>query len=110
MTVLVADVSVGVKWLVPEVHAAEALRLLGPNYELHASAFISVEAANVFWKKFRAGELSRDEAADRLAPILRERAGFGTVCEVDYRVPDFRRGCARYAITRVQYWLASPRS
>jgi hypothetical protein len=48
------------------------------------------------------GSLTLAEAADQLAPILLERPGFDTVWEVDYRAPDFRRGCARYAITKVQ--------
>lgn len=46
------------------------------------------------------GELTLAEAADLLQPILRERPGFESTWRYDYRVPDFRRGCARYAIQR----------
>jgi predicted nucleic acid-binding protein len=71
MTALVVDVSVGVKWVIPEVHTAAALRLLGPGYELHSPSFIAVESANVFWKKLWKGELARAEVDARLAAFGR---------------------------------------
>ena len=54
MSVTVVDASVGVKWFVPEVHAAEARQWrTGPD-ELHTLAFFfDLEIANILWKKVR---------------------------------------------------------
>lgn len=56
MTVYVVDSSVPIKWYVPEVHQAEALRLRASGAALHTPDFIDVETAAVLWKKLRPGE------------------------------------------------------
>jgi len=62
MSVYVVDASVAVKWMLPEVLAAEAARLQSPVHELHAPSFFEVELANILWKKLRQGLLTRAEA------------------------------------------------
>src|SRR5262245_47450810 len=62
MSLYVVDASVGVKWLVPEIHADAALRLQDPAHELHVPTFFDVEVCNILWKKVRRGELTRAEA------------------------------------------------
>jgi predicted nucleic acid-binding protein len=64
MSLLVVDASVGIKWFVPEVLTAEALRLRHVGHELHVPAFFDVEVANIVWKKLRRGELNRVDADD----------------------------------------------
>lgn len=47
MSLWVADVSVIVKWFVPEVGTSDALRLRAAGHELHAPSFFEVEFANI---------------------------------------------------------------
>jgi predicted nucleic acid-binding protein len=63
LSALVVDASVGVKWFVPEVHAAEARAWrTGPD-ALHVPAFFfDLEIANILWKKVQRGEITRAEA------------------------------------------------
>jgi predicted nucleic acid-binding protein len=63
LSIKVVDASIGVKWFVPEVHAAEArLWRKGPD-ELHVPAvFFDLEIANIHWKKVRRAEISRADA------------------------------------------------
>lgn len=62
MSRLVIDSSVAIKWWVPEVHSADALRYLDPDLERDAPELLLAEAGNILWKKVRAGELTREEA------------------------------------------------
>jgi predicted nucleic acid-binding protein len=62
MSVFVVDVSVAVKWMLPEMLSTEAVRLQSPSYQLHAPSFFDVELANVLWKKVRQGILNRTQA------------------------------------------------
>lgn len=63
MSVIVVDASVGVKWFVPEVHAAEARQWRSGPHELHTVAFFfDLEIANILWKKVRRTEITRAEA------------------------------------------------
>ena len=63
MSAAVVDASVGVKWFVPEVHAAEARRWRNGPDELHAPAFFfDLEIANILWKKVRRAEITRADA------------------------------------------------
>jgi predicted nucleic acid-binding protein len=62
MSLYVVDVSVGVKWMLPEPYAAEALRLQRSAHQLHSPAFFAVELANILWKKIRQGLLTRAQA------------------------------------------------
>ncbi|HEX4588897.1 MAG TPA: type II toxin-antitoxin system VapC family toxin [Gemmataceae bacterium] len=70
MSAIIVDASVGVKWFVPEVHAAEARRWRKGPDELHAPAFFfDLEIANILWKKVRRGEITRADA-DLILPSL----------------------------------------
>lgn len=63
MSILVVDASVAIKWFVPEVHSAEAIRWLKGPDELHVPAvFFELEFANILWKKIRRTEITRLEA------------------------------------------------
>jgi len=67
MRKLVVDTSVAIKWFVPEIHSAAAVRLLDPEFILCAPDLIGPELANTVWKKLRRGEISRGEADEILA-------------------------------------------
>jgi predicted nucleic acid-binding protein len=70
LSVIVVDASVGVKWFVPEVHAAEARRWRDGSDELHAPAFFfDLEIANILWKKVRRAEITRADA-DQILGLL----------------------------------------
>ena len=57
------DASVGVKWFVPEVHAAEARAWRSLAATLHVPAFFfDLEIANILWKKVQRGEIPRADA------------------------------------------------
>lgn len=63
MSIIVVDASVGVKWFVPEVHAAEARQWRNGPDELHTPAFFfDLEIANILWKKIRRAEITRADA------------------------------------------------
>jgi predicted nucleic acid-binding protein len=63
LSAIVVDASVGVKWFVPEVHAAQARQWRNGPDELHAPAFFfDLEIANVLWKKLRRAEITRADA------------------------------------------------
>ena len=59
MSVFVVDVSVVMKWMLPEPLSTEAVRLQSPSHQLHAPSFFGIELANVLWKKVRQRLLSR---------------------------------------------------
>lgn len=69
MSLYVVDVSVGVKWFIPEVATPDALRLRSGGHELHVPAFFAVEFANILWKKIRRSEISRTDADDVLSQL-----------------------------------------
>ncbi len=48
---LVLDASVAIKWYVPEVHTAEALRFMSPAFAMHVPSFFAAECGNTVWKK-----------------------------------------------------------
>src|SRR5262249_40407096 len=62
MSLFVVDSSVGMKWFVPEIHSAHALRLQDPSHHLATPAFFDVEMTNILWKKRQRAELTRAEA------------------------------------------------
>jgi len=66
---VVIDASVAVKWLVEEVGSAEARRL--SDRRLHAPDLLSTECANALWRKTLNGELTAEEAQERLAALGR---------------------------------------
>jgi predicted nucleic acid-binding protein len=61
MTPDVVDSSVVIKWFVPEVLSAEAIRLRDSGRPLHAPDFLDVEVTNIAWKKIRRGVMSRTD-------------------------------------------------
>ena len=70
MSVIVVDASVGVKWFLPEVHAAEARQWRNGPDELQVPAFFfDLEIANVLWKKVRRAEIGRADADLILAQL-----------------------------------------
>ncbi len=62
MSVFVVDVSVAIKWMLPEPLSAEAARLQSPTHQLHAPSFFEIELANVLWKKIRQAVVTRAQA------------------------------------------------
>lgn len=71
MTRFVVDASVAAKWFLPETQAQAAARVLRGNHELLAPDLIWAEVGNVFWKKWRRGEISREVARDLLRDFRR---------------------------------------
>jgi predicted nucleic acid-binding protein len=70
LSVIVVDASVGVKWFVPEVHAAEARQWRNGPDDLHIPAFFfDLEIANILWKKVRRAEITRADADLILAQL-----------------------------------------
>ena len=59
MNRFVVDASVAIKWWVPEVHSADALRYLDPDIGREAPDLLLAEAGNILWKKVNRGELTR---------------------------------------------------
>ena len=59
---LVVDSSVAIKWFVRETLYREADALLAAESELFAPSLLVYEVANVFWKKWRLGEVTADQA------------------------------------------------
>jgi predicted nucleic acid-binding protein len=69
--VLVVDASVAVKWYLPEIHEAEAKRVLDPRYALHVPDLFFSEFGNIVWKKaLLKRELAVDEATEIVARVL----------------------------------------
>jgi predicted nucleic acid-binding protein len=48
---VVVDASVAVKWFVPEIHSAEALRLLDARFRRHIPVLLHSEVGQTIWKK-----------------------------------------------------------
>ncbi len=71
MTALVVDASVVIKWLLPEMHAAPARRVLTKGIELLAPDLLWAELGNVLWKRVRAGEITANDARDLLQDFKR---------------------------------------
>ncbi|CDX22733.1 conserved hypothetical protein [Mesorhizobium sp. ORS 3324] len=68
---IVIDASIAVKWVVEEDGTPLALGLR-KDHRFAAPELLTVECANIFWKKVQRGELSREEA--KLAANLLERS------------------------------------
>jgi len=68
---LVIDASIAVKWVVEEDGTPLALGLR-QGHRFAAPELLTVECANIFWKKVQRAELSREEA--KLAANLLERS------------------------------------
>lgn len=57
------DTSVAAKWFFDEPNARQAHRLLEDEWELHAPDFLDLELDHVVAKRYRRGELTRDQGA-----------------------------------------------
>ncbi len=68
---LVVDAAVAVKWFVPEIHSAEASRLLDSEHELLAPDLLFPEVGNVLWKKVERREILGEEARGVLRGLAR---------------------------------------
>jgi predicted nucleic acid-binding protein len=64
---IVVDASVALKWVIDEAGHEAADALL--DEELVAPSLWLVEAANALWRRARRGELTHDEAKERLAEL-----------------------------------------
>ena len=67
MKSLIVDASVAVKWLVPELHAVDSLRLLDRDIVLLAPDIILAEVGNVLWKKWRRDEIESASVPEMIA-------------------------------------------
>ena len=59
-----------VKWLVAEEDADIADRLAASGQELHAPRLMASEVANALWRKARAGEIERADAAAAMGLLI----------------------------------------
>ena len=69
MSLFVVDASVAIKWMLPEPHTPEALRLQVAGHQLHAPSFLDIELASVLLKKVRNGLLTRPQADSFLGQL-----------------------------------------
>ena len=70
MRAAVVDASVAVKWVVQEAHSDKAALLLACD-TLHAPDHWQAEAVNVLWAKSYHGDLSPEDAEERMILLLR---------------------------------------
>jgi predicted nucleic acid-binding protein len=64
---IVVDASVAAAWLVDDTLSIDAVSLLDEKEELIAPDFLTVEVANVLWKRLMRGELEEEIAEKLLA-------------------------------------------
>lgn len=69
MSLLVVDVSVIIKWFVPEALSDQAASLLDNEDQFWIPDLAWAEAGNIIWKKCRQQELSKSEGLEILAAI-----------------------------------------
>jgi len=72
----VVDSSVAVKWFVAEQDHQRALRILGVPDDRVAPDILIYEVCNIFWRKLRQGEVSRDQAEASIGELLRGDVAF----------------------------------
>ncbi len=68
---VIVDASVAAKWNLPEPYSDAAARLLSKDFELCAPDLLWAEVGNIFWKKWRQGEITADEAGALLQDFRR---------------------------------------
>ena len=68
---VIVDASVAAKWSLPEPYSDAAARLLSEDFELCAPDLLWAEVGNIFWKKWRQGEVTADEAGALLQDFRR---------------------------------------
>jgi len=66
----VVDASVAVKWVVPEIHADAAARLLAQDYALLVPDLFFAEIANVFWNRVHRGQDQTERARMALEALV----------------------------------------
>ena len=66
----VVDASVAAKWVIAEDHSAQAALLLAFD-ALHAPGHWRAEAVNVLWSKVMQGDLTGEDAEERMSVLLR---------------------------------------
>jgi hypothetical protein len=66
---------------------------------------LDIEVSDHLVTRLATGTISLADATAQMEPRLQERAGFRTVCEVQYQVPDTYLGTARYLIEKVARFL-----
>ncbi len=68
---VVVDASVAIKWYVPEVHTAESLRFMTPEFVAHVPSSFAAECGNTIWKKVaQRRELDPDRGREILGELL----------------------------------------
>jgi predicted nucleic acid-binding protein len=65
---IVIDASVALKWVLDEPGSDKAAALC--DQQLIAPALWLIEAANALWRSTRLGQITQDEAAERLAELM----------------------------------------
>ncbi|MBW4494682.1 MAG: type II toxin-antitoxin system VapC family toxin [Oscillatoria princeps RMCB-10] len=70
MTQFVADASVAIKWVLPEIHSDVALLLLSDDCTLLVPDFFFPEIGNILWKRIRRGETTLENAQEDLAALM----------------------------------------
>ncbi len=83
MTAFVIDASIVIKWVVAEAGSVTALALR--RHRLVAPDLLTMECANILWKKVRRGEMTAPEAT--VAAGLLARAGIELVPMRDLLAP-----------------------
>ena len=71
MRTTIVDASVGAKWFVKEIFSNNAFALFHPDNRLYAPDFFLLEVDNVFCKRVRRGEMSRQDANEGRAMLRR---------------------------------------
>jgi predicted nucleic acid-binding protein len=66
----VVDANVAIKWFIPEVLSAEAVRLAAGGHRLLAPDLLYAEAGNALWQKVRRGSVTPTEALQILGAIV----------------------------------------
>lgn len=69
MSRYVVDASVALKWYLPEVHSADAMRYCDPAHSLATVDLLFVEVANALWKREGRGDIDARES-DRIAAAI----------------------------------------
>jgi predicted nucleic acid-binding protein len=69
LTKFVVDANVAVKWVLPEIYAEAASRLLNSDYILLVPDFFFSEIGNIFWKQVRFGANTLEEAESNFNQI-----------------------------------------
>lgn len=68
---VIVDASVAAKWSLPEPYSDAAARLLTADFEICAPDLLWAEVGNIFWKKWRQGEVTAAEAGALLQDFRR---------------------------------------